>query len=165
MWRGKESFIFGLEVINIVKRERTHFSYRSVTFVNRMWLMCKWAKQYIFFSFYSIEVQSWPIELVAFCYCGLGYLGQILIKNPYKPILYFWKDTVINLKILNLIQSSTLEELSEGYKGYYNTNAMSCNIFRFVMKLLVKSAAKGEQRPINEYRGHATILWGHMSMI
>lgn len=102
---------------------------------------------------------------MAFCYCVLGHLGQILIKNPYKHILYSWKGTVIHLKILNLVQNSRLEELSEGYKGYYNRNATFCNIFRFAVKLLVKSAAKGEQRPINEYRGHATILQGHMSMI
>lgn len=103
---------------------------------------------------------------MAFYYCVLGHLGQILIKkNIGIDILYFWKGTVIHPKILNLIQNSRLEELSEGHKGYYNTNAISCNIFRFVMKLLVKSAAKGEQRPINEYRGHASILWGHMSMI
>lgn len=161
MWRGKESFIIGLEVINIMKRERTNFSYRSVTSVNRIWLLCKWAKQCSFFSFYAIGAQSWPIKSMAFCYCVLGHLGQILIKKLYKHILYSWKGTVIHLKILNLIQNSRLE----GYKGYYNTNVTFCNIFRFAVKLLVKSAAKGEQRPINEYRGHATILQGHMSMI
>jgi len=102
---------------------------------------------------------------MAFSYCVVRHLGQILIKNPYKHILYFWKGTVIHLKILNLLQSSRLEDLSEGYKGYYNTNATFCNIFRFAMKLLVKSTAKGEQRPIKEYRGHASILQGHVSMI
>lgn len=33
------------------------------------------------------------------------------------------------------------------------------------MKLLVNPAAKGKKTPINEYRGHTTILKGHMSVI
>lgn len=102
---------------------------------------------------------------MVFCYCVLGHLGRILIKNPYKHILYPWKTVVIYLKILNLLQSSRLEELSEDYKGYYNANATFCNIFRFAMKLLVNSSSKGEQTPIKEYRGHTTILQGHKSVI
>lgn len=107
-----------------------------------------------------------PIHnLMVFCYCVLGHLGKILIQNPYKYILYPWKTVVIYLKILYHVQSSRLEELSEGYKGYYNANATFCYIFGFTMKLLVNSTAKGEQTPINEYRGHTAILQGHMSVI
>lgn len=102
---------------------------------------------------------------MTFCYCVQGHLGQLLIKNPYKHILSSWKSTVIHLKTLNLVQSCRMEELSEGFRGYYNTNASSCNSFRFAMKRLVKSTAKGEQRPVNEYRGHATILQGHTLII
>lgn len=90
---------------------------------------------------------------MVFCYRVLGHVGRILIKNPYKYILYPWKTVVIYLKILNHVQSSRLEELSEGYKGYYNANATFCSIFGFTMKLLVNSAAKGEQTHINEYSG------------
>lgn len=133
-----------------------------------MWLMCKWTKQriyiYFFFLFNKGLILTHKVSGILLL-CSGAPRADLNKKNIGIDILYFWKGTVIHPKILNLIQNSRLEELSEGHKGYYNTNAISCNIFRFVMKLLVKSAAKGEQRPINEYRGHASILWGHMSMI